>query len=324
MFEDAYNANQPANPVTARRHAGGDQNVSGLFIEDDWTIGPLVVTGGVRADHWSISNGFFDTRSAAGVLTAHSLFPDRDGWRASGRAGLLWHISDALALRGAGYTGFRLPTLNELYRLFTVFPITTRANAALGLEKLKGIEGGIELTPAKGIGLSATGFYNRLGNAIANVTIGTNLRERQNVRAIVAKGIELTAAAHVAGFMLSASYAYSHASVDAPGQAFDGLVPAQSPRHALSSTIGWGKADGPNLSTTLRYVSRQYEDDLQTDALKGAVTLDASARLPLIRGVTLIARGENVTNSTIITRNAAGSIDLGTPRTLWIGVRIEN
>jgi iron complex outermembrane receptor protein len=324
MFENAYNANLAANPVTARRHAGGDQNVSGLFLEDDWTIGPVVVTGGVRADRWSITGGFFDTRNAAGALTGQSIYPNRDGWRASGRAGLLWHMSEALALRGAAYTGFRLPTLNELYRPFTVFPVTTRANAGLGLEQLKGIEGGIELTPAKGISLSATGFYNRLGNAIANVTIGTNLRQRQNVRAIVAKGIELSAAAHIASVALSLSYAYSHATVDAPGQAFDGLAPAQSPRHALSSTLGWGRADGPNLSTTLRYVSRQYEDDLQTDALKSAVTLDANARLPLGHGVTLIARGENVTNSTVITRNAAGSIDLGTPRTLWIGVRIEN
>ena len=36
-----------------------------------------------------------------------------------------------LDLRAAAYTGLRLPTLNELYRPFVVFPVTTRANAAL-------------------------------------------------------------------------------------------------------------------------------------------------------------------------------------------------
>ena len=55
-------------------------------------------------------------------------------------------------------SGFRLPTLNELYRPFVVFPITTQANAALKPEKLKGVEGGIDLTPASGVQLSATLF----------------------------------------------------------------------------------------------------------------------------------------------------------------------
>ncbi len=324
MYEDAYNASLATNPVTARRHAGGRQSVSGLFVEDDWTLGRLVLTGGVRADHWSITGGFFDTRNIAGILTSQSLYPDRDGWRASGRAGLLFHVDEAFSLRGAVYSGFRLPTLNELYRPFVVFPVTTQANPALGLEKLRGVEGGIDLTPVQGVSLSATGFYNRLGNAIANVTTDSMMRQRRNVRAIVARGIELSAAARIARFVLSASYAYSHASVDAPGQRFDGLVPAQSPRHAASGTLGWEAGNGgPSLSATVRYVSRQYEDDLQTDALRGAVTLDANARLPIGHGVTLIARGENVTDTTVITRNAAGSIDLGTPRTLWIGIRID-
>ncbi|MCB1026425.1 MAG: TonB-dependent receptor, partial [Microthrixaceae bacterium] len=48
------------------------------------------------------------------------------------------------------YTGFRLPTLNELYRPFVVFPITTKANPALKPERLRGVEGGFDLTPVDG------------------------------------------------------------------------------------------------------------------------------------------------------------------------------
>ena len=54
--------------------------------------------------------------------------------------------------------------------------------------------------------------------------------------------------------------------------------------------------------------------------LPDALTLDAVARLPLAQGVSLVARGENLFDETVVTRNAGGSIDLGTPRTLWIGV----
>ena len=236
---------------------------------------------------------------------------------------MLLQASEAVALRAAGYTGFRLPTLNELYRPFQVFPVMTLANAGLDLEKLKGAEIGADLTPTEGVTLGITGFYNRLGNAVANVTTGVNVRQRQNVDAIVVKGIEVTASARHRGWSLLASYAYSHAEVQAPGKAFDGLIPAQSPRHAASATVAWTPAKGASFSTTVRYVSRQYEDDLQTDALPGAVTLDAFARLPITSRIAVVGRAENIFDKAIVTRNAGGSIDLGIPRTLWIGVRFE-
>ncbi len=320
MYEDAYNAGVAANPLTARRHAGGEQLTTGFFAEDDWTLGSLVLTGGVRADRWTISNGFYQALNAAGAVTQNDRYEDRSDWQFTGRAGALLRLSDAVAVRGAGYSGFRLPTLNELYRPFVVFPVTTQANAMLAPEKLKGVEAGVDLQPAEGLSLSATAFYNRLDNAVANVTIGTNLRQRRNVDRIVAKGVELTASGHVGDMSLSASYAYSHSRVHAPGEAFDGFTPAQSPRHAASATLAWAPQQGPMLSATLRYVSEQYEDDLQSDVLPDAVTLDAVARLPLGRGVSLVARGENLFDKAVVTRNAGGSIDLGTPRILWIGI----
>lgn len=326
MYEDAYDANKAANPVTFRRHAGGEQITTGLFVEDDWTLGALVLTGGVRADHWNISNGFFrQVNAATGAVIANS-FAGRSDWQFSGRAGALYPISDAIALRGAGYTGFRLPTLNELYRPFVVFPVTTQANAALNPEKLKGVEAGIDLTPVAGVRLSATAFYNRLDDAIANVTpnpSNRNARIRQNVDHITAKGIELTASGRIADFLLSASYAYSHSRVHATGL-LDGMRPAQTPAHAASATLAWEPERGPALSATLRYVSKQYEDDLQTYMLPHALTVDAVARLPLGHGVTLVARGENLFDETVLTRlGTDGSIDLGAPRTLWIGVTFK-
>lgn len=321
MFEDAYNA----AGVTARRKAGGEQTSFGLFVENDWTVGgaggPLVLTGGVRADHWSISDGFFESANASGSSVTRTRFADRDGWEATGRVGALIHAGAAIDLRAAGYTGFRLPTPNELYRPFTVFPVRTEANADLRPERLEGVEAGVDLRPLPAVTLGATLFYNRLKNAVANVTVATNLRERQNVDAIVAKGVELTAVAALGAFGVNASYAYSHARVSAPGLAFDGLRPAQSPAHSASATLSWSKDDGPMLATTLRYVSRQYEDDLQSDALDNAVTVDAVASLPLTDVLRIVGRVENLFDETVVTRNAGGSIDLGTPQTFWIGLR---
>src|SRR3546814_3833577 len=86
----------------------------------------------------------------------------------------------------------------------TLFRSVTEANAALDLERRKGVEAGVDITPLAGLRLGVTVFWNRLDNAIANVTIADNLRQRRNVDAIVAKGVELTAAARHGDVELSA------------------------------------------------------------------------------------------------------------------------
>lgn len=323
MYEDAYSG--VTGLVTARRRAGGQTSTLGLFAEDDWTLGRLVLTGGARVDRWTITDGFFEQRTPAGAVTIDNDFANRDGWRATGRAGALFNANEALSLRAAAYTGFRLPTLNELYRPFTVFPVMTQANENLRLERLKGVEAGLDLRPMEGVKLGLTAFYSRLDDAISNVTIGTNLRQRQNVDAIVAKGVELMAQATLGDAFLLASYAYSQSEVKASGvqAAIDGMAPAQSPRHMASATLGWRPVKGAEFSATLRYTGKQYEDDLQTDVLPDALTVDGVASLPITSSVRLVARAENVFDEKVVTRNAGGSIDLGTPRTFWIGVRFE-
>lgn len=322
LFEDAYAA---SGLVTARRNAGGRSTTAGLFVEEDWTIGPVTLTGGARIDRWTIADGFFREAAPSGNITTVQRFADRHGTEANGRIGLLASLGGGLSLRAAAYTGFRLPTLNELYRPFVVFPITTQANAALTPEHLRGIEGGADWSPATGVSIAVTGFYNRLGDAVANVTIAPNLRQRRNVDAIEARGIELTVNARRGPLSLTASYAFSASTVRASGAAvaLDGLAPAQSPRHVASATLAWQQADGPYLAATLRYTGAQYEDDLQTDILPAATTLDLVGSLPIARRVAVVARAENLLDADVVTRNAGGSIDLGTPRRLWIGIRFN-
>lgn len=325
MHENAYNAGLTTNPLTSSRHAMGDQNTTGLFIEDDWSIGNLMLTAGTRADHWSIRNSSYTFTNPAGVVdpAKSAVYADRSGWESSFRAGARLALDDQIALRLAGYTGFRLPTLNELYRPFVVFPITTNANPNLKPERMKGIEGGIDLTLTEGVKLSATAFYNRLDNAIANVTLSSITRERRNVKAIDAKGLEFNASTKLGDFNMAFSYAYTDSKMRAPGQFFDDLRPAQTPRHSASAMLGYEPENGPALSASLHYIGKQYEDDLNADSLKGALTVDTVARLPLGDGITVIGRAENIFDETVITRNAAGSIDLGTPQTFWIGIRFE-
>lgn len=323
MQEEAYSA--ATGLVTARRKAGGVNSDFGLYAEHDWRLGPALLTLSARADRWQVAGGFFREATAAGAVTTDRTFADRSGWEESLRGGLLVEATPQLTLRAAGYSGLRQPTLNELYRPFTVFPVTTRANAALENERLVGFEGGLDWTPLPDLTLRLTGFDNRVKGAIANVTIGPNLRERRNLDAVHSRGIEASAEARLGKVSLDAALSWLSARVEASGAsaALDGKRPAQVPSLSASASLVWRPATGWLVSTTLRHTGAQWEDDLETDRLRAATTLDAVAELPLAGRLLLVLRAENLTDTQIVTRNQGGSIDLGAPRTFWAGFRLS-
>jgi outer membrane receptor protein involved in Fe transport len=310
--------------ITERRRAGGATANFGIFLEDDWQIGPLTLNGGLRADRSSITGGFYRAVSpVTGAVVSEVIAPDRADWSLSWRAGALFYATRRLDLRAAAYTGLRLPTLNELYRPFVVFPVTTEANANLANERLKGFEIGFDWQPVNAVVIAVTAFDNEVENAIANVTIAPNLRRRANLPAIAARGIEASVAAKFGQVSLDGALAWTDAQVQGEGASadLDGLRPAQTPEFAATLTLGWEPAPGWRLAATARHVSAQFEDDRQTDRLPPATTLDAFLAAPLWGRLSLVARAENLTGEDIVTRNQGGSIDLGVPRTFWLGVR---
>lgn len=322
LYEEPFSA--MTGERTAIRRAGGRNGDVGFYAEDDWTLGKLILTVGARADRWRVSQGFFREGSANGTPTIQTRFANRAGWEGNFRGGAVWRANDTVAVRAAAYTGFRQPTLNELYRPFVVFPITTQANAALKNERLRGYEAGIEVTPSPALSITLTAFDNRLKDAIANVTLSPTTRQRRNVDAIHARGIEAGTEVRVGTVSFEGSLSWTDAKVDASGAStlLDGKRPAQVPKLAASGTLAWTPEPGWRLAATLRHTGAQFEDDLETDSLRGATTLDGVVQVPLGRGVSILLRGENLFDETIVTRNQAGSIDLGTPRTIWAGVRV--
>lgn len=325
---------------TRIRRAGGVNTTFGAFVEGSTVLGPLILTGGARLDHWSIKGGFL-TESAVGtgLATLDLKFADRSGTRPTFRGGALLKLADNIDLRGAGYTGFRVPTLNELYRPFRVGADATAANAALGLETLKGFEGSINVRAGKAA-LSLTAFRNQLDGAIANVTLGAGpavfpqvgfvaaggvFRQRLNVDAIDVKGVEATATVPLGDFRLSASYAYTDARVRASGPALplDDKRPAQTPAHQCSATFAYAPASGPQGSVSIGYAGAQFEDDLQTRRLPKAFTLGGVVSVPLFAGVRIVARAENIFDEKVVSGiSSTGVEDLGRPQTFWLGLTL--
>jgi outer membrane receptor protein involved in Fe transport len=179
----------------------------------------------------------------------------------------------------------------------------------------------------RGATLAATVFHNRLSDAIANVTLAATAtsasRVRRNLDAIRSTGLEVDAAYAPGPLGLRASWSHVDARVEASGaaRALDGLRPAQTPRDAVSATLGWQRRRWA-LSTTVRHVARQFDDDQNSRSLAPATTLDAFAGVPLTRALTLEARGENLFDERVEAGISSGTVvERATPRTLWIGLR---
>ena len=186
-----------------------------------------------RLDYYANDQGHRrETDLATGAPTLDERFAAQDGWAPNGRLGVVQQLwSDHVRLRGSAYTGFRVPTLNELYRPFRVGNDITEANAALRPERLYGVDLGLDAEPVASVHLSAGGFYNELHDPVANVTVagggrtvapfgfipaGGTGRLRENLGRAQVYGTELAGTwTPSAQWMLSLSYLYSHGTVEA-------------------------------------------------------------------------------------------------------------
>jgi outer membrane receptor protein involved in Fe transport len=323
---------------TKRRIAGGESGTQGLFAEMTRTDGPLTLTAGARLDHWSISDGkLIEREIASGEALRNDRFGGRSGWRPTARAGALVDIGSGFGLRTVAYLGWRMPTLNELFRPFRAGADATAANPLLDPERLKGAEFGVQYRRS-GVDLSLTAFDNRLSDAIANVTLGHgpgvfpgvgfvagDYRQRQNIDSVKVRGIEASGEVERGPWLFRAGASYSDAVVHAEGPAtdLDGLRPAQTPKVMISGEIGWHDG-GRAASVLIRHVGAQYEDDLNRQKLDPATTVDAFVAWPLTERLQLIARGENLFDATIEAGIDDGTIERATPRTLWIGLRFAD
>lgn len=323
------------------RRAGGDSRVAGLYVEDGWTLSDqLTLTGGARVDRWWLKNGsLVESVIATGASVNNIAYPDRSGTDMTVRAGAVYKATPALSARFAAYQGFRLPTLNELYRPFRLGADATASDPALDPERLKGIEGGISFDPLPTAHAGITLFANKVDDAISNVTLGIGpgtfpqvgvvgaggaFRRRSNIDDITVRGIEADASLAYGPWRVALSWALTDAEAHGSGlaAALDGKRPAQSPRNQGAASLSWRSEGGARTLASLRYVGAQFEDDLETRRLKPAVTLDASAELPLAGGFAVTLAAENITDTGIQSGiDGNGIIDYGTPRTLWVGLR---
>lgn len=326
---------------TRLRNAGGRQFFTGAFVEDVWNVSDTAtVAGGFRLDRWQLFDGMRrESERGTGAITTDSRFADRAGYSVNGRLGTRVNLAPELSVRGAGYTGLRVPTLNELYRPFRVGNDVTEANAALDPERLLGVEAGFEWRPIQTVRLAATGFFNRLEDAIGNITIGTGpgtfepggfipaggvLRQRRNIELVLAPGVELSGEWQIApSLLVKAGYLFTEPTIEKASEgALNGKLLAQTPRHVFTGGVEWTPSQRWLMTAQMRTSSQQFEDDLNTRVLASFTTVDAAIFYNFTEGIAAGVKVENPFDTEIETgKSADGLISIGAPRLVTLQLR---
>ncbi len=207
----------------------------GLGAQDSATFGALTVTGGLRFDHHSTYGDHWSPRATVSWLSA-----DR-----------LWKV------RASGGSGFRAPTIGELYYPFSGNPDLkpeTSVSWEVGAERYVG-DGRAEVSL----------FWNELKDLIV-YDFATSLN--YNVGRARTRGVEVGwRQAIVSGLSADATYTYLDADNLVTGAAL-----IRRPRHRASLGLDWQPVPGLDLVPRVLYVG----DRADSDPLTGAPVEDAS------------------------------------------------
>jgi vitamin B12 transporter len=330
-----------AGAFTRERAAGGHALSAGLYGEAVWKRGDWLVTGGARLDGWRQSHAMRRERDVVtGALILDQSAAGRSGVTPTGRLAVRRELEGAGFLRAAAYAGFRPPTLNELHRPFRVGNDITEANPELKPERLYGVEAGVG---GEGrVRWSATVFLNRLEDPIANVTVGIGpgtfptagfipaggvLRQRRNVGAVEARGLEADLAADLApGLTGRAALAWTHARVRGGSEApqLTGKRPAQSATVTATAGLSWRASERFRVEAAARYEGARFDDDLNLRRLSPGVTVDGRAAFRFGRDAEVYLEVENLTGAALEVAEAANGVEsFAAPRAVRVGLSIR-
>src|SRR5262249_9008924 len=142
-------------------------------------------------------------------------------------------------------SGFRAPTLTELYRQFSVGAVTTFPNSDLGPERLVGGEAGLNVAPTRNSSVRVTWFHNQISDPVANITqaaafcssraVPAGCAQKQNLGETRVRGVQTDAEYRLgAMWRVSGAYVYDDGKVTDGGvanAALVGKVIPQVPKH---------------------------------------------------------------------------------------------
>ncbi len=307
LEEAAFSLTGVLGPTNLTR---GRQRSSGAAFQTRVDLSERVtVEGGIRGEHWTSDNldapatdqsaGFIEPRVAA----SFRLTPDQ-------------------TLRVSWLSGFRTPTMNELYRSFRVGNTLTQANADLGPEESWGPEIAYTFRRARWTG-RAIFYATTLSGAVYNRTLSstpaliTRVRSNGDARAI---GSELELEYRLTPIVaLTSSWALNDSTFTS-GE-LDGKRVPQVPQ--VQGTVGIRAIAGRFAgSLDLRAIGAQFDDDRNDFKLAAGSLTDVRAGWRMTKNVELFGAIENLLDEELDTGKTPIRT-IGAPRAARAGFNLR-
>jgi outer membrane cobalamin receptor len=332
---------------TRRREAGGQQQLGGVYVQDLFPLGAkwrMQASG--RLNLWRSYGGTrVETQIQTEEIRLDESYPKRTEWRFNYTLGTRYLANDRLSLRASFYTGFRAPTLNELYKPFRASGgVVAEANPGLDPEDLIGTDIGADYQISRVLTGRVTAFWNLLENAIAEATIGladtvaTTIepcgrvpangvcRQRDNLGTLRSVGFEteLEYAPHVF-WLFGASYLFNPTEVlEAPGRPeVEGSAVPRSPENQFVVRATYANPAIIEGSILGRYVGTRFEDDLNQLEQGAFFTIDLQLSRLFFEHLEAFLSVENLLDVDYqIAVATNGLIRHGAPRLIHIGLRV--
>jgi len=330
-----------AGAYTRQRYAGGEQSFDGLFALREQPLGDQFhLSIGARLDRWDQWDGHrLETQLGSGAILRDDQDPQRAGYNFSPSLGLVWQAVPDLRIRASGQQAFRAPTLNELYRPYRQGTNDIEANPALVNETDLSGELGADYHHGIFSG-SVAAFIDELHHAVANVTLtqgpsttavfgtltaGTTGLQRLNLDRTQVEGVETSARLEFSSALQAEAAAiFNDARVESAVVApqLVGKQLAEVPKIGASLSATWRPIARLRLTPRVRYIGRQFDDDLNQLPLASAVVTDIGARYQVSVHLELFLDVQNLTDETVETSHSStGVFGQDTPRLAFGGLR---
>ncbi|MCP5546622.1 MAG: TonB-dependent receptor [Akkermansiaceae bacterium] len=323
-----------------RRIAGGEQTIAGIFAGAAWRATELTrVDASARLDAWWLRDAKrVETALSDGSLLRDDRPPDRDGIDPSASIELTQALHETLDARVSAGTGFRVPTLNELYRPFRVRDDITEANPGLDPERFFNVEGGLVWEPCEQLRADAVVFHHWISDAIANVPVtdsaeisalfgtlppGGSGSIRRNVDEARVLGAELGVdwepderfLISLRGIWTDTEFTDSSAQPLLEGKPFP-----QAPELRCIASGEWRATAALTCFAGVEYGASRYDDALASRSIPDFTSVRIGARWQHGPAVYQV-RVENLLDEEIQTGlSSDGLRSYAAPRSLWAGV----
>jgi outer membrane receptor protein involved in Fe transport len=305
----------------------------------------------VRVDHFSnYSAHNLENTVAGGVIglptvNDNAALPSRTDTVGTPRVGAVYHLTDRINIWGNVNSGFRAPTLNELYRQFRKGTTNTLANYALVPERLVGSEGGVSMAVTRNITARGTLFDNRVKNPVTNVTITTPVTpitlptasatctpsanqicvQRQNVGRTEIAGFQTDLELRLRNWTVAAAYLHESATVKSndTNTALVGNLLPQVPRNRGSVRVAYVDPKLVNVAFEVQGIGGQFDDDLNTPSrlLPRYGTVGLTVSRDIVKRCQAFLGVQNMFNQTYNVATLPTTI--GSPRLVEGGVRVR-